>query len=135
MTIITAITYLDFQNFAGSRELLKVVMNKPLILLTRACFDGFHPQSGKKELQRSRIVLTVLLTVRGSLVHASHWKTSLLHVISSHTDPCWLLDENPSHSEILLTLCKSGGQHETGLTLLLLLHHSLGYKLLCCHIP
>lgn len=76
MTIITDKTYLDFQNFAGSRELLNVVMNKPLILLTTAYFDGFHPQTGK-EIQRSGTILTVLLNVRKSLVHACHWKTSL----------------------------------------------------------
>lgn len=76
MARITDKTYLDFQNFAGSGELLNVVINKSLILLTRTYFDGFHPQNGK-EFQRSRAVLTVLLNVRESLVHACHWKTSL----------------------------------------------------------
>lgn len=77
MTIITDKTYLNFQNFAGSRELVNVMMNKPLIMLATAYFDGFHPQTGKKEFQRSGTILTILLNVRESLVHACPWKTYL----------------------------------------------------------
>lgn len=77
MTGITEKTHLDFQNIAGSGELLNVVMNNLLILLTTAYFVDFQPQTGMKEFQRSGTVLTVLLHVRECLVHAFHWKTSL----------------------------------------------------------